>query len=130
MKQTLKKLLIYAPAGILIAGLVAWSQGLFVSETTSDTLRLLSDSFFVAGGLLLAFAGLQWCTNGGVIDGLGYTFKQAISRMRSSHEQNRESYAAYRERKHQKDRSPLPMALAGAFFLMIAIVFLLAYSSL
>ena len=130
MKKTLTKLLIYALAGILIAGLVAWSQGLFVSEAVSDTYRILSDSFFIVGALMLAFAGLQWCTNSGTMDGLGYTFKQAISRMRQNHEKNRESYAEYRERKHQKDRSPLNMALGGLFLIAIAIVFLLLYSNL
>ena len=129
MKETLIKGL----ANLLLGGIIAVAAMMAKDFSTlvelSDKLRIASDGFFVAGALLLAWGGLTWTVNGGAVDGLGYSMKTLRDRLLPNPRYERqESFAAYRERKHAKDRSPVPAALAGAVHLAIAVALLLLYN--
>lgn len=113
---------------VLIVSLCAVT-GLFGAENASDVFRILSDGFFVAGFLFLCLGGLTFTKNGGVMDGLSFTFKTAFARMRSDFETARMSFAEYREEREKKASSPLPSVLAGLTYLVLAVVFLLVYSA-
>ena len=130
MGDTTKKFLVTTGIGIVLAMLVAWGQGLFGAATAVDVCRILSDGFFVAGALLLAAGGLIWTSNGGVFDGLGFTFKTLFARVRSDYEHNRMTYAEYREAREKKNTSPKHMLLAGVVHAGIALIFMFVYSML
>ena len=121
------KFLVCTGVGFVIAFLVAWSQGLFGAETTSDVLRIICDGFFVAGALMLAYGGLTWTSNGGVFDGLTYTFKQGIARLKRDFEEQRVTFAEHREKREAKATSPKAMLLAGLVHLAIAILLMVVY---
>ena len=82
MRDAVRKYLIDTAIGVAIAFIACVSQGIFKTESTVDTIRILCDGFFAAAMLLLAAGGLQWTYNGGVMDGLGFSFKMAFSRIR------------------------------------------------
>lgn len=128
MRDSVRKFLIDAGVGLGLAALVCVIQGLFKAGTEADVLRILCDGFFTAAMLLLAAGGLQWTCNGGVLDGLGFTFSRGIARMRRDFETSHMSFAEYREKREKKARTPKYLLLAGACHLVIALILFTAYS--
>ena len=129
MKENLLKALAWVLAGLALAAVLTVTRGFGQAESLAEQLRLLSDGFFVAAAILLAWGGLTWTTNGGAVDGLGYSMKTLKDRLLPNPRYKRqESFADYRRRKHEKDTSPVPMLLAGALHLVIAVVLVTAYS--
>lgn len=132
MSKTMQKFLIHVGTGFVIAFLVMWVQGVFETETASDALRLVCDGFFVAGGILLAWGGLRWCSNGGAVDGLGYSMKMVKDRLLpflAKPDQKRESFAEYRERRESKAIPAKPLLLSGLVHLVIAFIIFGVYSN-
>ncbi len=131
MSKTMQKFLVNVGTGLIIAFLVMWVQGVFEAETTSDALRLVCDGFFVAAAVFLAWGGLRWCTNGGAVDGLGYSMKMVKDRLLpflAKPDQKRESFAEYRERRESKALPAKPLLLSGLVHLAIALIFFGVYS--
>lgn len=127
MRDAVRKYLIDAAIGMGIAFLVCVMQGIFRAASALDTMRILSDGFFAAAMLLLAAGGLQWTYNGGVMDGLGYSFKMAFGRIRGDFETSHMTFAEYRENREKKASSPAYLLLAGASHLVIALIFFAVY---
>lgn len=128
MEESRKNLLIELILGLCIAIVSAILMDVFHAETLRDTFRLLSDCFFLPGAFLLAYAGLTWTKNGGVWDGLGFTMKSMFERMKPDFDNNRTSFAKYRETRGSKNTSPVPSFLAGLVYFALAIVFLVLYN--
>ena len=128
-KSTVENLITLA-LGAVIGFVIACLQGLFQAEAASDVMRILSDGYFVSGGLLLAGAGLRWAANGGTFDGLGYTFKSAFGRMTRDYENQKVSFAQYREEREKKNKSAVPMLISGLVYFALSLVFLMIYSRL
>lgn len=124
------RFLVDSVIGLVVAVVVWWIEGLFQAETALDVLRILSDGFFVAGMLFLAMGGLKWTTNGGVMDGLGFTFKTGLARIRSDYETAHMSFREYREARQEKATSPKSSLLAGTLHIAIAAVLYLVYTLL
>ena len=131
MNKTWQKFLVNLGTGFLLAFLVMWSQGIFDTETASDALRLACDGFFVAAAVLLAWGGLGWCTNGGAVDGLGYSMKMVKERLRhflSKRWEKRETFAEYGERRESKARPARALLLSGLAHLVIALIMFGVYN--
>lgn len=131
MSKTMQMFLANLGAGFVIAFLVMWAQGVFGAETASDALRLVCDGFFVAGAALLAWGGLRWCTNGGAVDGLGYSMKMVKDRLLpflGKPWEKRESFAEYRERRESKARPAKALLLSGLVHLVIALIIFGVYN--
>ena len=125
------KVLIYTAIGLLAAFGVMCAGGLFSAEGTKDALRIVCDGFFVVGAMLLFGGGLVWCYNGGAMDGLGYSAKILINRIRPKYEtEHRESFAQYREKREAKASSPVTLVFSGLNLLLIAVIVFLVYSNL
>ncbi len=130
MSDSTKRLLVDLGIGALAVIVSAIWFDLFSAETLQDTLRILSDCFFLAAVLMLATGGLTLTRNGGVWDGLGFTFKQGFARMKGSYEEDRMTFAQYREQREQKSRkSPGSALISGVIYMVIAIAFLIAYNA-
>lgn len=127
MSKNTIKFLVNTGIGFVVAFLVMWSQGVFAAETTPDVLRVICDGFFIAGAVLFLGGGLVWADNGGVFDGLTYTFKQAVARVKRDFEQEKISFAEHREKREAKASSPLGMVLAGLVHLAIAAILFVVY---
>lgn len=127
MGDTIKKVLIRTAAGFVIAFLVWYVTGLFQAEGLKDILRILSDGFFVAAALLLGSGGLVWTYNGGVMDGLGFSFKTLLDRMRGDYHERRQTFMEYRENREAKASSPKYLLLSGLVHLVLAILAVLVY---
>jgi len=130
MRDSTVKFLVDLGVATLLAVLVWVLEGLFRVETVVDAVRILSDGFFVAGALFLAMGGMTWTKNGGVMDGLGFTFKTVFARIRSDYETSRMTFAEYREEREKKASSPKPMLLAGLIHIVLACGSFLVYQLL
>lgn len=126
MSNSLKKFLLDTGIGLVIAFVLCCTMGLFTAESTVDTLRILSDGFFLVGALLLAVGGLTFTSNEGAFDGLFYTFKTQINRMRRDYESRRQSFAQYREEREKKNKSPKESLLAGLVVISVGLIFMVA----
>lgn len=124
------KVLIHVAVGLAIALVVMFSGGVTSAETTKDALRIVCDGFFVAGALLLAFGGLRWTYNGGVMDGLGYSAKTVVNRMRPHYEEHRESFAEYRAKREAKAASPFAFVVSGLILLALAVILFVVYGNM
>ena len=127
MRDSTIKFLVDLGVATVLAVLVWVLEGLFRVETALDAFRILSDGFFVAGAMFLAMGGMTWTKNGGVMDGLGFTFKTVFARIRSDYETSRMTFAEYREEREKKASSPKPMLLAGLIHLALAGAMFLVY---
>lgn len=121
------KFLIFLVIGLVLALGVAFNRGLAGAEDTAGALIALCDGFFVAGALLFGIGALQWTYNGGVMDGLTFTFKTAVARIRKHYEEDKKSFADYRAEREEKSVSPKWMLLAGLAHLAAAAALLMAY---
>lgn len=130
MRDSTIKFLVDLGIATIVAVLVWVLEDLFHAATPQDTFRILSDGFFVAGAMFLAMGGMTWTKNGGVMDGLGFTFKTVLARIRSDYETSRMTFAEYREEREKKASSPAPMVLAGLVHIVLAAVTLLIYQKL
>lgn len=126
MSNSLKKFLLDTGIGLVVAFILCCTMGLFTAESTVDTLRILSDGFFLVGALLLAVGGLTFTSNEGAFDGLFYTFKTQINRMRRDYESRRQSFAQYREEREKKNKSPKESLLAGLVVISVGLIFMVA----
>lgn len=127
MSDSLKSFLIELVVGLIAAVALCLMQGVQSAETTLDLLRLLSDGFFAAAAIFLAIGGITFTSNGGVFDGLGFTAKTMIDRMRRDYEERRVTFAEYREERRSKAKSPRSSLLVGLVLLVVASAFLIAY---
>ena len=128
MKTGLKKLLIVTGIGAVCAVGVCWSRGLFSAREARDVVRILSDGFFLVGALLLAWGALVWAANGGAFDGLTWSVKTLVWRIRPDYDDVKQSFAEYREQREKKARSPKVTLLAGAVRLVPAFLLTLVYN--
>lgn len=127
MSDNGKKFLIDSVIGLVIAVVIWIVEDLVHAASAADVFRILSDGFFVAGIAYLAMGGLTWTKNGGVMDGLGFTFKTAFARVRSDFDTARMTFGEYRESREKKASSPKPALLAGLMHTGIALVLFLVY---
>ena len=128
MDDSRKNLLIDLILGLCLAIASAFLLDVFHAETKRDLFRLLSDCFFLPGALFLGSSGLTWARNGGVWDGLGFTVKMLIDRMKPDYDKKRVTFAEYREKREEKDSSPIPALVTGLIYFALAMVFLILFN--
>jgi hypothetical protein len=129
MSDFLKSFLIELVLGFIAAVAICFLQGVHTTENTLDTIRILSDGFFAAAAIFLVSGGITFCTNGGAFDGLGFSAKIMLDRMRSDYEERRITFAQYQERRREKAKSPKSSFLVGLILLFIATAFLIAFNT-
>ena len=96
--------------------------------------RMLCDGSFVAGVLLLGTGGLKFFRNEGMFDIFSYSIKSVFTihypfaKMNSPlEEKKKEDFAAYKERKKEKRKSPADLLWAGLLYMALAAVFFAVY---
>lgn len=129
MKKWLKVLIPLA-VGLVIAVIMMFSSGITSAQSVHDALRIVCDAFFVPGAMLLMYGGLRWTYNGGVMDGLGYSAKLMINRMRPHYEEHRQSFAEYRSKRESKAQPAFPLVASGLILLAIAVVLYVIYGQM
>lgn len=122
------KFAVDAGLGLVLALIISAARGAFHPESAAAAFMALSDGFFVSGALLLGGGGLQWTYNGGVLDGLTFTIRLAVARMRRDFDDNHFTFAEHREAREAKSSSPKSLVLSGLLYLAIAFIFFGLYS--
>ncbi len=127
MREFWKNVLVTVLVGFVASILVMIWYGVFQAESLKDLFRLISDGFFIVAALMLCYGGLVWTYNGGVMDGLGYSIKTLISRVSPGYEDNKVSFAEYREQREKKTRSPKATIVAGLILMVPACISFAVY---
>ena len=123
MSDFLKNFLIELVIGFIAAIMICLFRDIMSVESSMDLFRILSDGFFAAAALFLAIGGITFTTNGGVFDGLGFTARNMIDRIRGDYEKRRVTFSEYREEQRKKAKSPVVSLLVGLVLLVIAAIF-------
>ncbi len=110
--------------------LILWLLGLSSAETAVEKYRILSDAFAVPGVVLMLFAGLVWVSNDGFFDGLGYAFSRVRGMFIPMAKIKHQTYYDYKMEKRGKEPHHFwHLFLVGLAYTLIAVVFLMLYSS-
>ena len=116
----------------LTALAVANSGGVFDNLPKRRLYAVLSDAFFVPGGLFVCFSVLLKIASGGFFDGVSFIFKRVFNSLipgaRIKKEQN---YVDYKKSKDEtrKKGDFTSILVVGIIFTLIAILFLVLYSN-
>ena len=100
-------------------------------KTAKDTVRIVCDAFFAAGAILLVAGSLLWTFDNGITDGLTYSARTMLNLRKKDYENNeRESYSAYRERKHRNKGTVKEFLISGGVYLVVSVILLLVYNNI
>ena len=118
--------------GALIMFSVCASKNVFGMTETARVMRVLCDGAFLAAVLLCGCGLLVMVANNGIFDTISYASRTILSYFIPSPGpgRNPETFAEYRQRKHQKPGSFGFMVLAGSIYLTMAFIFLLIFEHL
>lgn len=126
-----KKLLVCFAVGAVIALALLLAKGVFDTQAAKDTVRIVCDAFFAAGAILLVAGALVWTFDNGITDGLTYSARTMLNLRKKDYENNeRESYSAYRERKHRNKGTVKEFLISGGVYLVVSVVLLLVYNNI
>lgn len=126
-----KKLLVCFAVGAVIALALLLAKGVFDTQDAKDTVRIVCDAFFAAGAILLVAGALVWTFDNGITDGLTYSARTMLNLRKKDYETNeRESYSAYRERKHKNKGTVKEFLISGGAYFMVSVALLVVYNNL
>lgn len=126
-----KKLLVCFAVGAVITLALLLAKGVFDTQDAKDTVRIVCDAFFAAGAILLVAGALVWTFDNGITDGLTYSARTMLNLRKKDYENNeRESYSAYRERKHRNKGTVKEFLISGGVYLVVSVVLLLVYNNI
>ena len=118
---------------MLLVGFAIFAAVLILDLTRENSVaRSLCDGFFVAGMLIMGMSGLMFAGNEGVFDIFGFGISHlfttrwpGLSTMPDDH--RKEKYVDYKARKRKNPSKPLPVLLAGAVYMVLAVLMLAVY---
>ena len=118
---------------MLLVGFAIFAAVLIMDLTRGNSvIRSLCDGFFVAGMLVMGMSGLMFAGNEGVFDIFGFGISHlfttrwpGLSTMPDDH--RKEKYVDYKARKRKNPSKPLPVLLAGAIYMVLAVLMLAGY---
>lgn len=126
-----KKLLVCFAVGAVIALALLLAKGVFDTQDAKDTVRIVCDAFFAAGAILLVAGALVWTFDNGITDGLTYSARTMLNLRKKDYETNeRESYSAYRERKHKNKGTVKEFLISGGAYFIVSVALLVVYNNL
>lgn len=126
-----KKLLVCFAVGAVIALALLLAKGVFDTQDAKDTVRIVCDAFFAAGAILLVAGALVWTLDNGITDGLTYSARTMLNLRKKDYEtKERESYSAYRERKHKNKGTVKEFLISGGAYFIVSVALLVVYNNL
>ncbi len=126
-----RKLLVCFAVGAVIAIALLLVNGVFDPHEAKDTVRIVCDAFFAAGAILLVAGALIWTFDNGITDGITYSVRTMFNLRKKDYEgSGRESYSAYRERKHRNKGTVKEYLISGGAYFVVSVALLLVYNSL
>ncbi len=121
-KVTVRNYAICVCIEALIAFIVIWIKGFF-TDSASVNLQILSDAFFVAGTLMVLYAGFVYVSGEGALVGLKFFLRNVFLAFIPMGRAKYERYIDYRERmlEETKKRQKSHILITGLVFLFIGI---------
>ena len=108
--------------------MLAWGRGAFVTPDKKQLFKLLSDAFAVPGGLTLGLGLLTIASNGGTFDMLSYGVRSFFRLFkRDPLDRKYGDFYEYRKYRQGKKRNFLYLVIVGGAFVLVGIVFVIAY---
>lgn len=122
-KVTIRNYAICFVVEALIAFLVIWSKGFF-TESASVNLQIWSDAFFVAGILMVLYAGFVYVSGEGALIGMKFFLRNIFLAFIPMGRAKYERYGDYRERMlaEGQKRQKSHILITGLVFLSVGII--------
>ena len=116
----------------VIALLIAWRQGMAVSNPFSLNARYLSDGCFVIGLTVSGIGALTWIASTGFFDmmsyGIGYGVRVLLGVFSINRKPKNRNFYEYKMAKAEKRSEPIYFILVcGMIFVLLSLVFLKCY---
>ena len=126
-RNALRYISAIAVGGILVLIIVS-AQGVFSENRTYEILRILCDGFFVTGVCIACVGLILVASNGGAFDMLGYGVIMFFDLFRRNLKDRKyKDFYSYKKSKEEKKRSTLYLLIVGICFIIISVIFLIAY---
>ena len=125
----LRRLIITAVIGLLVAFSIMWSRGLFTAPNRLERCRIMSDGFFVAGIMLASVGFLIFVSQKGAFDAIRFSVGSFFSFLRNKETRDRYiSYAEYKAKLAEKETLSCSfLILPGALLLVAAFICTMTY---
>lgn len=125
-KKTLISIGIQLAAAVVIAVLVAISQGMTLQQESYLIFHHLCDGFFIVSVFFVGIGGLLWISATGFFDIFGYAVKSIASRfIPSKRDEELPSYYDYKcEQNDKREGKPLTHTVIVAGLIILALSFL------
>ena len=125
--RSFRKYLITVVAGLLCAGLIAYSKNIFAVTSPETIFHILCDSFFVVGVVITGLGLLIFSTNEGTFDMLVYGVTSFIDMFRKVSRKKYDTFYDYRAAHQEKKIGFGFMLICGLIFIVIAFIMYLLY---
>ena len=116
---------VYTAVAMIITVTCAVIWKLFSQTELLQIIRILSDSFFLPGAMLVGVTLIGWVGSKGTFDIFGYSMRSLFSMFKKeSYFSRQETFYDYRVKKDETRKSfNLPMMVVGLAFLVIGLIF-------
>ena len=130
--SNLLKYTIASGVGAMVAFLIMWWQGLFLSPDIQTVFKIVSDGFFVVGVLFVGFGLVFLIAGEGILDIMGFGFKSLLYLFTPRRlDRNSGGYYEYKQKKREERKKkgvPIHILWIGIAFVLIAVACYLGYS--
>jgi len=132
----MKKFVIKILISLLVTGvlffLFAWGMGVFKQDSTSESLKILSNSAFVIGALMTAVGLLVVMSGQGAYDSISYSVQKALSILPYVNKSMPKTLYDYKKEKQEKQATNKGsgvgfVLIVGIIWIAVAVVFMLIY---
>ena len=137
IKKKITETIVSLAIGLTLFFVITGVNGVYGGSLSKvEVARFLCDGFFVAGVVLLGFAGLSWASGQGAFDGLRYSFTSFFRLHFSTHRydwKEKESFQEYKERIHSEEKKKKNVsisAIVGVVFMLCAMICLIVYETI
>ena len=122
------KYIVTVTIGLVISSLIMFSNDIFNQESKTEAMKILTNSYFVPGVLILGFGLLVVASNGGTFDMLIYGTRKFFDLFRKPHNRRiTETFYEYRKTKQESPMEFLFMIFVGLGFIVVSLIFLILY---
>lgn len=125
-----KNYLITLVIGLIASLFIMFIKSVFHAEDNKEIMKILCDSFFVPGVLILCFGLLVVASNGGTFDMLTYGVIRFFSFFKKDATSKYKTFYDYRKAQQSSPRQFLYLVLVGLFYIIISLIFMVIYLNL
>lgn len=127
MNKKVLKYILTLGIGLVSAGVIAYSRGLFSQTELVGIFHILTDSFFAPGFLITGLGALVFVSNEGGFDALAYGMTSFFDIFRKEKKNKFRTFYDYKEARAEKNMPCGFILICGSVILALSMVFYILY---